>query len=43
LQLVNLPHPLNPGMVDNLPLGNFTGWQCRVGDERYVAVDGIMT
>ena len=41
LQLMNLPHPLDPRMIDDLPLGRLARRQSAAGDERDVAVDRI--
>ena len=42
LQLMNLPHPLQPRMIDYLPLGDFARRQIGPGDKRQVAVDRIV-
>lgn len=42
LQLMNLPHPLDPGMVDYVPFRNFSILMV-AGCKWNVSVDGIMT
>src|SRR3954470_24144248 len=42
LQLMDLPQPLHPGVIDDLPLGNFALGQPSVRDERYVAVHRVV-
>ena len=42
LQLVDLPQPLEPGMVDDLPLGDLALGQARGRGERDIAVDRIV-
>ena len=42
LQLMDLPQPLDPGMVDDLPFGDFALGQPDVGHERYIAVNGVV-
>ena len=42
LQLVNLPQPLEPGVVDDLPLGDLAFRQARRRGERNVAVDRVV-
>ena len=43
LQLMNLPQPLQPRMIDNLPLGNFARGKSFVRHQRHVAVERIVT
>ena len=43
LKLVDLPHPLHPRMIDDLPLGHFVGRAAGGRGEGDVAVDRIVT
>ncbi len=43
LKLVDLAEPLQPGVVDDLPLGNLARGQIVVGDEGHVAVQWVET
>jgi hypothetical protein len=42
LQLVNLSQPLYPWMINQFLFGCFTGGQTLAGDERDIAVNGIV-
>ena len=42
LQLVDLPQPLHPGIVDDLLLGDFSLGQSRGRAEGDIAVDGVV-
>jgi hypothetical protein len=42
LQLMDLPQPLDPGVIDDLPLRDLTVPRGRTGDKRYVPVDRIV-
>ena len=42
LQLMDLPQPLHPGMVDDLPFRDFSLGQSGIGDEGDIAMHGVM-
>ena len=42
LQLMNLPHPLDPRMIDDFLLGDFARGKARAGNKRNVSVNWIV-
>lgn len=42
LELMDLTHPLDPGMVDDLAFGRFSIWEIDMRDERDIAMHGIV-